>query len=80
MNTSLVSLINLEKHASAVGLSGNDAGLLTACPAPNAAALGFVGEVSNVNPAILHTILSDGHIPVIAPVAADESGQVDLQK
>ncbi|KAF3332929.1 hypothetical protein FCM35_KLT02506 [Carex littledalei] len=75
VNTSLVSLINLEKNATAVGLSGNDARLLTACPAPNAAALGFVGQVSNVNPAILHTILAGSHIPVIAPVAPDQAGQ-----
>ncbi|KAF3323750.1 Acetylglutamate kinase [Carex littledalei] len=74
VNKSLVSLIN-QQGATAVGLCGKDARLLTACPAPNAAALGFVGEVSNVNPSILYPILSDGHIPVIASVAADEFGQ-----
>lgn len=79
MNKSLVSLINLA-GATAVGLCGKDALLLTACPASNAAALGFVGEVSSVNPAILHPILAHGHIPVIASVAADQSGQVKLQK
>lgn len=74
VNKSLVSLINLA-GATAVGLCGKDARLLTAQPAPNAAALGFVGDVSSVNPAILRPILADGHIPVIASVAADQSGQ-----
>ncbi|KAJ1687616.1 hypothetical protein LUZ63_019006 [Rhynchospora breviuscula] len=74
VNKSLVSLIDLA-GATAVGLCGKDAGLIRARPAPNAAALGFVGEVSKVNPAILHPIITNGHIPVIASVAADQSGQ-----
>lgn len=74
VNKSLVSLINLA-GATAVGLCGKDARLLTARPAPDAAALGFVGEVARVDPAILRPILADGHIPVIASVAADDAGQ-----
>jgi acetylglutamate kinase len=72
-----VSLINTA-GATGVGLCGKDARLLTARPAPNAADLGFVGEVSSVNPAILRPILADGHIPVIASIADDQSGQVML--
>ncbi|GMJ02219.1 N-acetyl-l-glutamate kinase [Hibiscus trionum] len=76
VNKDIVSRIN---HAypggSAVGLSGIDSRLLTARPIPNAAELGFVGEVARVNPAILVTLLNTGHIPVIASVASDESGQ-----
>ncbi|URD80756.1 acetylglutamate kinase [Musa troglodytarum] len=56
-------------------LVGKDARLLTARPTPDAAALGFVGEVARVDPGILRPILADGHIPVIASVAADENGQ-----
>ncbi|WOL00249.1 hypothetical protein Cni_G08962 [Canna indica] len=74
VNKSLVSLIN-QAGATAVGLCGKDARLLTARPSPDAAALGFVGEVARVDPSILHPILSSGHIPVIASVAADEHGQ-----
>ncbi|XP_072986929.1 acetylglutamate kinase, chloroplastic [Typha latifolia] len=74
VNKSLVSLINLA-GATAVGLCGKDARLLTARPSPDAAALGFVGEVTRVDPTILRPILADGHIPVIATVAADEAGQ-----
>ncbi|XP_008791521.2 acetylglutamate kinase, chloroplastic-like [Phoenix dactylifera] len=74
VNKSLVSLINVA-GATAVGLCGKDARLLTARPAPDAAALGFVGEVARVDPSILRPILAGGHIPVIASVAADEAGQ-----
>ncbi|URD85627.1 acetylglutamate kinase [Musa troglodytarum] len=56
-------------------LVGKDARLLVARPAPDAAVLGFAGEVARVDPAILHPILANGHIPVIASVAADEHGQ-----
>lgn len=74
VNKSLVSLINCA-GATAVGLSGKDARLLTARPAPNAGQLGFVGEITNVDSRILHPLLANGHIPVIASVAADEKGQ-----
>ncbi|KAL5207331.1 hypothetical protein ABZP36_031766 [Zizania latifolia] len=74
VNKQLVSLISLA-GATAVGLCGKDARLLTARPSPDAAALGFVGEVTRVDPSILHPIIESGHIPVIATVAADETGQ-----
>ncbi|XP_015626241.1 uncharacterized protein [Oryza sativa Japonica Group] len=74
VNKQLVSLISVA-GATAVGLCGKDARLLTARPSPDAAALGFVGEVTRVNPSVLHPIIESGHIPVIATVAADETGQ-----
>ncbi|XP_006647628.1 acetylglutamate kinase-like [Oryza brachyantha] len=74
VNKQLVSLISVA-GATAVGLCGKDARLLTARPSPDAAALGFVGEVTRVDPSVLHPIIESGHIPVIATVAADETGQ-----
>lgn len=74
VNKHLVSLIN-KAGATAVGLSGKDGRLLTARPSPNAAQLGFVGDISHVDPTVLHPLINNGHIPVIASVAADESGQ-----
>ncbi|PRQ30172.1 putative acetylglutamate kinase [Rosa chinensis] len=65
VNKHLVSLINQE-GVKAIGLCGSDGELITACPAPNVAKLGFVGEVARVDPAILQSIMDDGHIPVIA--------------
>ncbi|KAF8035085.1 hypothetical protein BT93_C1190 [Corymbia citriodora subsp. variegata] len=74
VNKHLVSLIN-RAGATAVGLSGMDGCLLTARPAPNAAQLGFVGEVASVDPTVLRPLTDSGHIPVIASVAADKEGQ-----
>lgn len=40
------------------------------------AVLGIVSDqVSRVDPSVLHSILADGHIPMIAFVAADEAGK-----
>ncbi|KAL4323807.1 hypothetical protein GQ457_11G011200 [Hibiscus cannabinus] len=74
VNKDLVSRINFA-GATAVGLSGMDGRLLTARPSPNAAQLGFVGEVARVDPTVLQTLVANGSIPVIASVAADEYGQ-----
>ncbi|KAF8768725.1 hypothetical protein HU200_007283 [Digitaria exilis] len=74
VNKQLVSLISLA-GATAVGLCGKDARLLTARPSRDAASLGFVGEVTRVDPTVLRPIIESGHIPVIATVAADEAGQ-----
>jgi len=72
----------------AVGLSGADAGLLRARKTTRRARdpdshvervldLGFVGEPHAVDPTILHALLHapEDFIPVVAPVAADASGQ-----
>lgn len=74
VNKQLISLISLA-GATAAGLCGKDARLLTVCPSPDVVALRFVGEVMRVDPSVLHPIIASGHIPVIATVAADETGQ-----
>ncbi|KAK6927760.1 Aspartate/glutamate/uridylate kinase [Dillenia turbinata] len=74
VNKHLVSLIN-NAGATAVGLSGKDGRLLTARPSPKSAQLGFVGEVANVNVKVLRPLIDSDLLPVIASVAADESGQ-----
>ena len=55
--------------APAVGISGEDGSLLVA-RAMNAAVLGRVGEVSQVNDALPRALLAAGVLPVISPVAA----------
>uniref|UniRef100_A0ACD5Z3N0 Uncharacterized protein n=1 Tax=Avena sativa TaxID=4498 RepID=A0ACD5Z3N0_AVESA len=74
VNKHLVSLVCLT-GATAVGLCGKDARLLTARPSLDTAEIGFVGEVARVDPSVLHPIIASGYIPVIATVAADETGQ-----
>lgn len=57
----------------AVGLSGEDAGLIVA-EARNED-LGFVGDVTSVNPAILERLLAEDLIPVVSTIGSDASGQ-----
>ncbi len=59
----------------AVGLSGKDANLIVARKAPGEVDLGFVGEVEEINPAILETLARDGFIPVISSVAIGKGGE-----
>lgn len=75
VNKKLVSLIS-KAGGTAIGLSGVDGCLLTARPSPSAAQLGFVGDVAAVNSSILRPLIENDYIPVIASVAADETGQL----
>ncbi|MFA5564442.1 MAG: acetylglutamate kinase [Acidimicrobiia bacterium] len=57
----------------AVGVSGEDAGLITA--GARSPELGFVGDVVGVNPTILLRLLAEGLVPVVSTIGADDSGQ-----
>jgi acetylglutamate kinase len=72
VNPEIVAAINVH-GALAVGVSGEDGALLRA--SPRDAALGFVGDVDAVNPAILTGLLDEGFIPVVATVGVDAAGQ-----
>ena len=75
INRDLVATINNQAgdEPVAVGVSGEDAGLLTVSPAdPD---LGFVGNVTNVRAELIHRLLDDGLTPVISTVGADTTGQ-----
>jgi acetylglutamate kinase len=72
VNPQVVSAINMHGPL-AVGVSGEDAGLLEATARhPD---LGFVGDVTRVNPSILRRLLNEDLIPVVATVASDATGQ-----
>ncbi|MFN3422608.1 MAG: acetylglutamate kinase, partial [Armatimonadota bacterium] len=77
VNKELVDLIN-RSGGMAVGLNGKDANLLRASKIPpertGGVDLGFVGEVEEVNPSILHLLSSAGYIPVVSSTSADEEG------
>ncbi|TAE54674.1 MAG: acetylglutamate kinase [Nostocales cyanobacterium] len=73
VNKEIVALIN-QAGGMAVGLCGKDGHLITARPQGDEG-IGFVGEVSSVNIKILETLASNGYIPVVSSVAADEEGQ-----
>jgi acetylglutamate kinase len=59
----------------AVGVSGEDAGLLKAIPIDEAR-FGRAGKPVSVNGALIETLLEGGYLPVISPVAADATSDV----
>ena len=68
----IVSSINVHGPL-AVGVSGEDAGLILASARhPD---LGFVGDVESVNPAILERLLAEDLIPILSTIGADVAGQ-----
>ena len=75
INRELVATINGQSGAEpvAVGVSGEDAGLLIVTPRDSG--LGFVGDVSEVRADLIHRLLDDGLLPVISTVGADAGGQ-----
>jgi len=75
INRDLVATINSQAgdEPVAVGVSGEDAGLLTVTPADSS--LGFVGNVTAVRAELLHRLLDDGLAPVVSTVGANPEGQ-----
>lgn len=74
LNKDIVGIL-LQEGGQAVGLSGVDSGLLRAKKInKDGADLGFVGDVTEVHPEIVNTLLEQGFIPVISTVALGETG------
>ena len=72
VNREVVGAIN--RHGPyAIGLSGEDAGLVTV--RQRDPRLGFVGDVSRINTLILERQIAEEFIPVIATIGVDEDGQ-----
>ncbi len=85
VNKDIVSRIN-GQGGKAVGLTGKDGMLITAekmtiyhqeddTKPPEIIDPGMVGNVSNINPEIIHTLTAQGFIPVIAPVGVGNNGE-----
>ena len=72
VNSDIVSALNVHGPV-AVGLSGQDAGLIEAeARHPD---LGFVGDVTGINPTIIERLLAMDLIPVVSTVGSDSDGQ-----
>lgn len=72
VNPQLVSAV-ASHGAKAVGVSGQDAGLLRVSQRdPD---LGFVGDVESVDPTVVLSALEDGAVPVVATIGSDGVGQ-----
>ena len=72
VNRDIVSAVNV-LAPMAVGLSGEDAGLILATARDPE--LGFVGDVVHVNPSIIERLMVEELIPVIATIGSDAEGQ-----
>ena len=72
VNRELVAALNLHGPV-AVGIAGEDAGLIEA--EARDPALGFVGDVSDVNPSVLQSLLAESLIPVVSTIGSDADGQ-----
>ncbi len=86
VNTNLLCSFR-QMSIPAIGLSGIDAGLITVKKRPvrpvtdpstgqtRDVDFGFVGDVERVDVGVLRHLLDGGFVPVVASLAADESGQ-----
>jgi acetylglutamate kinase len=72
VNPQLVAAINVHGPI-AVGVSGEDAGLIRAVARDPE--LGFVGDVEAINPMILEGMIANDFIPVVATIGTDRTGQ-----
>ena len=72
VNPDIVSAINAHGPL-AVGVSGEDAGLIRAVPRDPE--LGFVGDVAGIDATLIDRLLAQELIPVVATIGADEAGQ-----
>ena len=75
LNGDLVSRVS-RAGGRAVGLSGKDARLIFARKIGGAGKpdIGFVGEITGINPEILHVLDEHQFIPVISPIGTDADG------
>lgn len=73
VNKQLVSLVQ-QLGVKAVGISGKDGGLLTCKKRLSGGEdIGFVGEITEVNPKILFDLLEKDFLPIVAPIGMDEN-------
>ncbi len=72
VNTELVAAL-ARLGVPAVGLSGADGGLIIAERLPH---LGRVGRVVGARPAVAQALVERGLVPVVAPLALDETGAI----
>lgn len=75
VNKSLVQHLE-DSGGKALGLCGLDGGMLKAEKLQHTNDLGFVGNITEVNPDPVNDIISQGYIPIIATVASGSKGEV----
>ena len=73
VNKSLVALLGT-LGCKAIGLCGADGGLITA--EPKSEKLGYVGEITGIDPQPILDLLEAGYIPVVSTTGYDKDGNV----
>ena len=71
INGEIVAGINAS-GGKAIGITGKDGVLIEAKPMDPDGIMGYVGEIVNINPQIIETIIENGYIPVVAPIGIDQ--------
>ena len=85
VNKDIVSLIN-KQGGKAIGLSGKDADMIRArkmhvtrstpgVDVPEIIDIGHVGEVAHMDASVIHKLVHENFIPVIAPIGVGENGE-----
>lgn len=75
VNKSLVTMVE-ELGVKAVGVSGKDGGLLQVEKKySDGQDIGFVGEITNVDPKMLYDLLEKDFLPIVAPIGLDDKFQ-----
>ena len=72
VNRDIVAAVNVHGPL-AVGVSGEDAGIIQA--SPKDPALGYVGDIARVAPDLLARLVAEDLVPVVATIGSDETGQ-----
>lgn len=73
VNKSLVQMVE-ELGVSAVGISGKDGGLLKVeKKLSNGEDIGYVGEITEVNPQLLYDLLEKDFLPIVCPIGMDDN-------
>ena len=73
INKEIINLLNMH-GAKALGLTGKDGKFMTALAKANGK-YGLVGNIKHIDNSVIHNILAEKFIPVIAPIASgDELG------
>lgn len=73
VNKRLVSMVQ-ELGVNAVGVSGKDGGMLTVEKKySDGQDIGYVGNITKVNPKILYDLIDRDFLPIVAPIGMDEN-------
>lgn len=75
VNKKLVTMVQ-ELGIKAVGISGKDGGLLSVRKKyADGQDIGYVGEITNVNPQVLYDLLEKDFLPIVSPIGLDDEFQ-----